>query len=74
MIDESSWKTEIIYVNEEISAKAMFFVERHYPAHSMQLADALIAATAVSSGLPLVTGNEKHYKVIKELEIKRFKP
>ncbi len=70
----SGWKTEILYINEEISAKAMFFVERHYLAHAMQLADALIAATAVSNGLPLVTGNEKHYKVIKELEIKKFKP
>ncbi len=68
------WKTEILYINEEISAKAMFYVERHYLAHAMQLADALIAATAVSAGLPLITGNDKHYKAIKELEIKRFKP
>lgn len=68
------WKTEILYINEEISAKAMFYVERHYLAHTMQQADALIAATAVSTGLPLITGNDKHYNVIKELEIKRFKP
>jgi len=68
------WKTKILYINEEISAKAMFFVERHYLSHSMQLADALIAATALVSGLPVFTGNDKHYKAVKELEIKRFKP
>jgi predicted nucleic acid-binding protein len=38
------------------------------------LADALIAATAVSSGLKLLTGNVKHYRVIKDIEIEGFKP
>ena len=68
------WKTNILYINEEISAKAMFYVERHFLSHSLQLADALIAATASVNGLPLLTGNDKHYKVIKELEIKPFRP
>lgn len=67
------WNTKIIYITEEISSKAMFYVEQHYLSHSMQLADALIGATAVSCGLPLLTGNSKHYKVIKELEISTFK-
>ncbi|WP_223293946.1 type II toxin-antitoxin system prevent-host-death family antitoxin [Pelodictyon phaeoclathratiforme] len=30
--------------------------------HSMQLADALIGATAIAHGLPVLTGNDKHYK------------
>ena len=68
------WKAKILYVSEEISAKAMFFIERHYLSHSLQLADALIAATAINNGLLLTTANDKHYKVIKELEIKRFRP
>ncbi len=41
---------------------------------SVQLADALIAATAVSYGLSLVTGNDKHYKIIKEVDLEKFKP
>lgn len=69
-----SWGTKIIYITEEISSKAMFYVEQHYLSHSMQLADALIGATAVSHGLPLLTGNTKHYKVIKEIELSKFKP
>lgn len=28
------WNTKILYINEEISAKAMFYVERHYLSHS----------------------------------------
>ena len=68
------WNAQIIYLNEEISIKAMFYVEQHYLSHSLQLADALIAATAMSHGLPIMTGNDKHYKVIKEIQIKKFRP
>ncbi len=67
------WNAQILYISEEISAKAMFFVEQHYLSHSLQLADALIGATAVTYGNPILTGNEKHYKVIKDLQIKKFK-
>lgn len=68
------WNTKIIYISEEISIKAMFLVEQHYLSHSLQLADALIGATAISNGIPILTGNDKHYKIIKDLNIKRFRP
>ena len=68
------WNTKILYINEEISSKAMFYIERHYLSHSLQLADALIASTALVNGLPIFTGNDKHYRMIKELEIIKFKP
>ncbi|MCF6237013.1 MAG: type II toxin-antitoxin system VapC family toxin [Gammaproteobacteria bacterium] len=69
-----AWNTKIIYITEEISSKAMFYVEQHYLSHSMQLADALIGATAVSHGIPLLTGNNKHYRIVKEIEINKFNP
>jgi predicted nucleic acid-binding protein len=68
------WNTKIIYISEDISAKAMFFVEQHFLSHSMQLADALIGATAISCGEPVLTANNRHYKVLKDLQIKIFKP
>ena len=68
------WKTQILYVSEEISVKAMFYVEQHFLSHSMQLADALIGATAITYGLPLLTGNDKHYRVMKDLQIKKIVP
>ena len=68
------WNAQILYISEEISAKAMFYVEQHFLSHSMQLADALIGATAIAYGFPIVTGNDKHYKVMKNLEIKKFVP
>ena len=69
-----SWNTKLIYITEEISSKAMFYVEQHYLSHSMQLADALIGATAVSHGIPLLTGNAKHYKIVKEIKLSKFTP
>jgi len=68
------WNAKILYISEEISAKAMFYVEQHFLSHSMQLADALIGATAIAYGNPVLTGNDKHYKFLKDLKIKRFRP
>lgn len=69
-----AWNVSILYITEEISAKAMFAVEQHFLSHSMQLADALIGSTAVAHGLPLLTGNDKHYKIMKDVQIKKFRP
>lgn len=69
-----AWKAKILYITEEISAKAMFAVEQHFLSHSVQLADALIGATAITYGLPLITGNDKHYKIMKDIQLKKFIP
>ena len=68
------WNAKILFINEDISAKAMFLVEQHYLSDSLFLADALIASTAISNGLQLLTDNVKHYKIIKNLEIEEYKP
>ncbi len=68
-----AWNAAIIYIDREISSKAMLYVEEHCLSHSMQLADALIAATAVQCGQPLLTGNARHYRIIKELDLKPFR-
>ncbi len=69
-----AWDSKILHISEEISAKALFFVEERFLSHSVQLADALIGATAISHGLPIVTGNDKHYRAMKGLQVKKFRP
>ena len=69
-----AWNTKLLYISEEISSKAMFYVEEHFLSHSLELADALIGATAVAYGLPLLTGDNKHYKIIKDIQVKVFRP
>jgi predicted nucleic acid-binding protein len=68
------WNTKILYLSEEISTKAMFFVEQNFLSHSIQLADALIGASAIAYGLPILTGNDKHYKVMGGVKINKFFP
>ncbi|MCH7771868.1 MAG: type II toxin-antitoxin system VapC family toxin [Bacteroidetes bacterium] len=68
------WNAKVLYINEDISAKAMFLVEQHYLRNSLVVADALIASTAISNGVKLLTGNTKHYKIIKHIELESFKP
>lgn len=68
------WNAKIIYISEEISVKAMFYVEQYYLGHSLQLADALIAATAVVNGFEVLTANTKHFRVLKDLSLHQFKP
>jgi predicted nucleic acid-binding protein len=68
------WNAKILYLNEDITARAMFYVEQHFLSNSVELADALIGATAVVNGMPLLTGNVKHYKALKDVQLQRFVP
>ena len=68
------WNAKLLYISEEISAKAMFYVEQYYLSHSLQIVDALIGATAVVHSLPIFTGNDRHYRIVKDIEIKKFRP
>jgi predicted nucleic acid-binding protein len=64
----------VIHLNPDISSRAMLLVEDHYHSHHLMLADALIAVTAIQDGLPLLSGNVKHYRSIAGLELLQFKP
>jgi hypothetical protein len=67
-----AWRTRILFLDELISTKAMMLVEQHFHSHSLRVADSLIGATAIAHNLILLTGNTKHYRVVKELKLKEF--
>lgn len=68
------WSVGIIQLDGNISSRAMFYVEEFFLSHSMVLADALIAATAVEMNDVLLTANDKHYKHIPRMQVKKFTP
>lgn len=68
------WSVGIIQLDGNISSRAMFYVEEYCLSHSMYLADALIAATVVELNEPLLTANDRHYRHIPRIQLKKFSP
>lgn len=66
--------TTIITMNDSITRRAMDFVEQYALSDSMEMADALIAATTIENGEILCSANNKHYKCVPGLQISVFKP
>lgn len=64
----------LLPLTENVGHRASIYLEEYGLSASMSMADALIAAAAVEANETLLTGNDKHYKPIKELEVKRFRP
>lgn len=70
----SDFRFSVLPLTENIGHRALVYVEEYGLSSGMRAGDAIIAATASENGLPLATGNAKHFKVVKELELKTFKP
>ena len=60
-------------LTEAVSGSAMGLVEEYALSTGLQVADALIAATAIAAGETLVTTNEKHFRAIRNLTLKTFR-
>ena len=65
---------QVIPLNEPISHLAATLMEEHALSGGLQVADALIAATARETGSPLATANVRHFRAIPGLELKAFHP
>lgn len=65
---------EQLPVTSSISHRAVIYVEEFALSSGMELADALIAATACENGLELCTANDKHYRVVTDLGLAIFRP
>ncbi|KPQ23864.1 MAG: hypothetical protein HLUCCA13_12035 [Halomonas sp. HL-48] len=68
------WQAKIVHLDEGTSSRATFLVESYALSHNMQMADALIAATAMELGVPLLTANDRHYRHIDGLALDIFRP
>ena len=62
----------IIPLTANISQKALALLEEYTLSSHLLILDALIAATAIENKLTLITGNEKHFVMIKGLNVKKW--
>ena len=72
--DLSRRQAVILQVSEAISERAMTLVEMHFLGDGLQLADALIASTAIEHALTLNSANCKHFRPIQGLLLQAFEP
>jgi predicted nucleic acid-binding protein len=69
------WKATVLPVEPQASARAIFLMESYALSHGLRIADALIAASAMTLGLSLlITNATKHYRMIEGLTLSIFKP
>ena len=62
---------QIIHLDNVASTMAQQWMESYRLSHGLLIPDALIAATAVGSGLPLFTKNLRHFQMITQLVSQR---
>lgn len=67
-------RTEVLPVSVTISDRAVQLIDAYALSHGLQLGDALIAATALEHGLPVLTANTKHFGQINALQVEAFLP
>lgn len=64
----------ILPFTENIGHRAAIYVEEYSLSSGIRCGDAIIAATAVEENQILCTANNKHFKNIKDIQLKILKP
>ena len=70
----SSFDFIALPLTENVGHRALINIEAYSLSHGLRAGDAVIAATAAENNMTLVSGNAKHFKPIKGLKLKVFKP
>ena len=70
----SSFGFTVLPLTENIGHRASIYIEEYTLSSGLRSGDAIIAATAVENNLVLSSSNSKHFKSIRELQLKIFKP
>lgn len=69
ILDRFLARFQVLKLNEPISDIATDLLRRYRLSHGLLIADALIAATALSESIPFVTKNERDYRFIAGLRL-----
>ena len=62
----------IISIDESVSEKSVELMMNYRLSHGLLIPDALIAATAITLNIPLLSKNQKDYRFIPELNLLKY--
>lgn len=65
---------QILPFTQNIGHRAAVYVEEYSLSHGLRAGDAVVAATATENDMILCTSNAKHFRPIKGLKLKTFRP
>lgn len=69
-----SYRFMVLPFTENIGHRASIYIEEYSLSYGLRAGDAIIAATAVENNMTLISSNNKHFRVIKDLKFRVFKP
>jgi predicted nucleic acid-binding protein len=61
-------------LTENIGHRAAIYIEEYTLSSNLRAGDAIIAATATENSMELCSSNKKHFRSIKDLSLRIFKP
>ena len=61
-------------LSENVGHRAAVYVETYALPHGLRAGDALVAATAAEHNLTLCTSNARHFRPIRGLKVRSFRP
>lgn len=68
-LDQFLERFEILPIAETVSQRAAALMRTYRLSHGLLIPDALIAATAITGGLPLVSKNQRDYRFMEALDL-----
>jgi predicted nucleic acid-binding protein len=70
----TNFRFHILPLTENIGHRATVYIEEYALSGGLRAADAIIAATATENSTSLISANFKHFKNIKNLDLRIFRP
>ncbi len=70
----SSYGFVVLPLSENIGHRALVYIQEYALSHGLRAGDAIVAATATENQLTLISGNSKHFRPIKGLSFRGFRP
>ena len=61
-------------LTENVGHRAAIYIEQYALSHGLRAGDAIIAATAAENNIVLCSSNTKHFKSIRDVKLKTFRP